>query len=69
MSPAVIIGFGTQELILIVLVIAIIFGATRIPQLMKNLGVGIREFKSAVKEQEEPSEQAPREDKEDGASD
>ncbi|MBN2082453.1 twin-arginine translocase TatA/TatE family subunit [bacterium] len=55
MLLAMLIGVGTQEIILIALVVALLFGATRIPQLMKNLGVGIREFKSAIKEGDPPA--------------
>lgn len=40
-------GFGTPELILIALVIALLFGGKKIPELMKGLGKGIKEFKDA----------------------
>ena len=43
-------GLGTQELILIVLVILLLFGAKRIPDIAHGLGKGIREFKRALKE-------------------
>lgn len=38
---------GPQELILIVLVVLLLFGGKKIPELMKGLGKGIREFNSA----------------------
>lgn len=41
---------GGSEWLVIVAAIALIFGATRIPQLMKGMGQGIKEFKQAVKE-------------------
>lgn len=42
---------GGQELILIVVVgIGILFGATRIPLFMRGLGQGIKEFKTSVKD-------------------
>jgi len=41
-------GLGPTELILIVLVIVLLFGARRIPELMRGLGSGIREFKQAA---------------------
>ena len=41
---------GTTEIILIVAVILLIFGGKKIPELMKGLGSGIKEFKDAVKE-------------------
>jgi len=40
-------GLGTPELVLIVLGIALLFGGKKIPEMMKGLGKGIKEFKSA----------------------
>lgn len=47
-------GLGAPEIVLIVLVVLILFGGRKIPELMKGLGQGIREFNNAknqVKEQ------------------
>ncbi|WKW46006.1 twin-arginine translocase TatA/TatE family subunit [Myroides sp. JBRI-B21084] len=41
---------GTTEIILIVAVILLIFGGKKIPELMKGLGSGIKEFKDASKD-------------------
>ena len=41
---------GFQELILILLVLLIFFGAKKLPELAKGLGQGIKEFKKAAKE-------------------
>ena len=43
-------NFGTTEILLIVFVVILLFGAKRIPELAKGLGKGIREFKDASKE-------------------
>ena len=43
-------GIGTNEIILIVLVILIFFGAKKIPELARGFGKGIREFKDATKD-------------------
>ena len=43
-------NLGTGEMILIVLVILLLFGAKRIPDLARGLGKGIREFKDATNE-------------------
>ena len=43
-------GIGSQELILILLIVIIFFGAKKIPELARGLGKGIREFKDASKE-------------------
>jgi sec-independent protein translocase protein TatA len=40
---------GTFEIILIILVIVLLFGARRIPQLMRSLGSGVREFKKGAR--------------------
>lgn len=39
--------FGTGELIVIFLVVLLLFGGKRLPELAKSLGAGIREFKRA----------------------
>lgn len=46
---------GGSEWLVIVAAIALVFGATRIPQLMKGMGQGIKEFKQAVKEEDKPA--------------
>ena len=38
---------SAQELIVILLIIIVIFGANKIPEIMKGLGKGIKEFKKA----------------------
>ena len=48
-------GFGTQELLIILAIVIILFGAKKIPDLAKGLGKGIKDFKKAVKEDEEVS--------------
>lgn len=42
-------GIGTTELILIVIVILLLFGAGRIPAVLGGLGKGIKEFKKGIK--------------------
>jgi sec-independent protein translocase protein TatA len=41
---------GTFEIILIIAVLLLLFGGRKIPELMKGLGSGIKEFKNAAKE-------------------
>ncbi|HEY0654264.1 MAG TPA: twin-arginine translocase TatA/TatE family subunit [Chryseosolibacter sp.] len=43
-------GIGMQEILLIGLVILIFFGSKKIPEFMKGLGKGVREFKDGVKD-------------------
>ncbi len=48
---------GTTELIIILVIVVLIFGVNKIPQLGKGLGEGIRNFKSSLKSgQEEPTD-------------
>lgn len=46
-------GIGMQELIVIFLVVLLLFGAKRIPDIATGIGRGIRDFKKAVKETKE----------------
>jgi len=47
---------GTQELIIILIIVVLVFGVNKIPQLGKGLGEGIRNFKSSIKEISEDSD-------------
>ncbi len=47
---------GTTEIIIIVLVIVLLFGAKKIPELMRGLGSGMKEFKEAAKSDEQKDE-------------
>ncbi|MFM6976664.1 MAG: twin-arginine translocase TatA/TatE family subunit [Sphingobacteriaceae bacterium] len=40
-------GLGTPEIILILLAILLLFGGKKIPELMRGLGKGVKEFKDA----------------------
>lgn len=42
---------GTPEIIVIVLVVVLLFGGRKIPELMKGLGDGIKQFKQASKDE------------------
>ncbi|MCB9206714.1 MAG: twin-arginine translocase TatA/TatE family subunit [Ignavibacteriales bacterium] len=46
-------SLGATEIILIIVVIVLLFGAKKIPELAQGVGKGMREFKKAVKEVEE----------------
>ncbi len=45
--------FGPLEIVLILLIVLFIFGGKKIPELMKGIGKGIREFKTGMKEGDE----------------
>ena len=67
-------GFGMGEMVLIFLVVLLLFGAKRLPEIGSALGKGIREFKGSIREieheikaPEEPKHRAtppPEEDRE-----
>jgi sec-independent protein translocase protein TatA len=47
---------GPTELVLIVLIVVIIFGARRLPELGKSLGEGIKNFRKSITSKEKESE-------------
>jgi sec-independent protein translocase protein TatA len=46
-SMFLILGLGSQEIILIFLVVLLLFGGNKIPELMRGLGRGVKEFNNA----------------------
>ena len=50
--PALLIGFGPSELLLILVIVVVLFGANRIPALMTGIGKGIRGLKRGLNEDE-----------------
>ena len=51
-------GLSPMELIIIVAVIVLLFGSSKIPQLMRGVGSGINEFKKGLKEGDAPPGEA-----------
>lgn len=51
-------NLGAPELLLIVLIIVVLFGARRIPELMRGLGSGIKEFKKAASGQDDTDDKS-----------
>ncbi len=49
---------GPTELLLIALIVVIIFGARRLPELGKSLGEGIKNFKKSISSRERESEKS-----------
>jgi sec-independent protein translocase protein TatA len=54
-------GVGMQEILVIGLFVLIFFGAKKIPDFMKGLGKGVREFKDAVKDVKKEVEETTKE--------
>ncbi len=55
--------FGGPEVIIIAVVILLLFGGRKIPELMKGLGSGIKEFKDATKEDDTKEENQTKKEK------
>jgi sec-independent protein translocase protein TatA len=49
-------GLGMQELLIILVIALLVFGATRLPEIGRALGKTIREFKSSLKEDDTKDE-------------
>ena len=45
-------GLGSSETLIIILILVLLFGAGKIPELAKSLGKGIREFRRATKDED-----------------
>jgi len=50
-------GLGATELIIILVIILIIFGAGKLPMVMQSLGSGIKSFKKAAREEDDDAKQ------------
>lgn len=47
-------GLGTTELLIVLGILVLLFGASRIPEVARSLGSGIRDFRKGLKEEEPP---------------
>lgn len=52
-------NFGATEIILILLVVVLLFGGRKIPELMKGIGQGLKDFKKASRVDDEPDKMKP----------
>nr|WP_321233969.1 twin-arginine translocase TatA/TatE family subunit [uncultured Psychroserpens sp.] len=51
-ASGIFLAFGAWQIALIVIVVLLLFGGKKIPELMRGLGSGIKEFKDASKEED-----------------
>jgi len=51
-------GLGPTELIIILVILLLLFGGSKLPSLAKGLGQSIKEFKKAAKEGDEPEKKS-----------
>jgi sec-independent protein translocase protein TatA len=52
-------GLGYQELLIILVIVLILFGANRLPELARSLGSSVKEFKKGVNEVNKAEETPP----------
>ncbi|MBQ3753085.1 MAG: twin-arginine translocase TatA/TatE family subunit [Prevotella sp.] len=55
MNNILMFGLGMQEVLIIALIILLLFGGAKIPELMKGLGKGVKSFKEGMKEIDDDS--------------
>jgi len=51
-------NIGLPELIIILVIVLLLFGATKIPQIARSLGMSVKEFKKGMKDGDEPAKTA-----------
>jgi sec-independent protein translocase protein TatA len=52
-ASSIFLAFGAWQIVLIVVVVLLMFGGKKIPELMRGLGSGIKEFKDASKQEDD----------------
>lgn len=55
-------GMGPQELLIVLVVVLVLFGGAKIPELMRGVGKGVSEFKNGLEEAKRPLAEALRDD-------
>ena len=55
-SSLVILSLSWQHILIVAIIVLLLFGGKKIPELMKGVGSGIKEFKDAVKEEDKKPE-------------
>ena len=56
MAPLAILGLSVQELLLILLIVVVLFGARRIPEIMRGLGQGVHGFKKGIRGEDDAAD-------------
>ena len=59
-------GLGASELLIILVIVVLLFGASKIPELGKSVGQGIRSFKDGLRQEDAPPPPAPRRNLDEG---
>ena len=53
-------GLGTPEMMIVLVIVLVLFGGAKLPQMMKGMGEGLREFKKAARDDDEAESKAVR---------
>ena len=53
LETLLLLGLGGQEILLIALIVLLLFGGAKIPELMRGMGKGVKSFKEGMKEVDE----------------
>ncbi len=56
METLTILGLSWQHILIVAIIVLLLFGGKKIPELMRGMGSGIKEFKDAVKEEDKKPE-------------
>ena len=59
MLNMILLFIGATELIVIAVIVLLLFGGKKIPELMRGLGKGVKEFKDGMNEPSKPEEKEP----------
>ncbi|GEN75137.1 twin-arginine translocase TatA/TatE family subunit [Chryseobacterium hagamense] len=54
MNTLAILSLSWQHILIVAILLLLLFGGKKIPELMRGVGSGIKEFKDAVKEEDKP---------------
>lgn len=63
MNTFLLFGLGGSELLIIAILVLLLFGGTKIPELMKGLGKGVKSFKDGMNEIEKDINSSDKEEK------
>lgn len=55
-------GLGTSHLLIILVIVLVVFGAGKLPSVMRDLGQGVKSFKDAMSGDKDPPDDLPKQD-------
>lgn len=64
LAPILLGTIGWPQIVLIVVIVLLLFGGRKIPELMRGLGGGVKEFKNAVRDDDKSADDSKKENSE-----